>query len=736
MKIEKRVLRGLTFLILGFLLSVISANAQVMIVNEIMFKPGENLTNPNSHQGLYGGNSREYVELYNSDCAGPKDISGWVIACRTLDQQGGSFVFPAGTVIPPASFLIFGGPNESCNACSVPATYAYPTGSIDLKMNLYVGTPNLCNEAQGWVLSNYDGWLAIYEADGTPHSAVYWSSNASNINSMSDFDWAPCSPGAYSGVALKSIKAIKASHPSVVVYAGDPGAVTKGKTFSRIPDGGTFTLNANPTIGPNRSNRCNDGNCIACGNLSLTPANATCNQPNGTIVAEITDVVTSPPPYSYTLTGPVNQTITTSTNPYTFTGLPPGDYTVSVVDNFSPPNTTTRQTTVGNGGSISTTTAATPSTCGSPDGTATATPSGGTTYTYAWSTSPSQSTQTATGLVPGSYTVTVSSMGCTTTSTVTVTNVGSVTTTTASTPSNCGSPDGTATATPAGGTTYTYAWSTSPAQSTQTATGLVPGSYTVTVSSMGCTTTSTVVVQNVGGPTATGTTTPSYCGQNNGTATITASGGTGSYTYTWNNGVGQSLSNLSPGSYTCTISDGGVCPAVVNLSVTEIAGPVAAISADPTVLQPGGTVNFEYDGTGNPSLFNWDFGDNTVGSGANTSHQYDIDGTFIVLLSVTDAHGCTSSANIQIEVVTINIPNVITPNGDGINDTFVIQGLEAVSGKLLKIYNRWGKKVYENNEYLNDWDAGNLPAGVYFYVFKVPKIDKEFHGTITVFTQL
>ena len=662
MKNEKKVLKGLTFLILGFLLSLISANAQVMIVNEIMFKPGENLVNPNSHQGLYGGNSREYVELYNSDCAGPKDISGWIIACKTLEQQGGSFVFPAGTVIPPASFLIFGGPNESCVACSNPALYQYPTGSIDLKMNLYVGTPNLCNEAQGWVLSNYDGWLAIYEADGTPHSAVYWSGNASNINSMSDFDWAPCSPGAYSGAALKSIKAIKASYPSVVVYAGDPGAVTKGKTFSRIPDGGAFTVNANPTIGPNRSNRCNDGNCIACGNLSLTPANATCNQANGSIVAEITDVVTSPPPYSYTLTGPVNQTITTSTNPYTFTGLPPGDYTVTVVDNFSPPNTTVRQTTVGNGGSISTTTAATPSTCGTPDGTATATPTGGTTYTYAWSTSPSQSTQTATGLVPGTY--------------------------------------------------------------------------TVTVSSMGCTTTSTVVVQNVGGPTATGTTTPSYCGQNNGTATITASGGTGSYTYTWNNGVGQSLSNLSPGSYTCTISDGGVCPAVVNLSVNEIAGPVAAISADPTVLQPGGTVNFEYDGTGNPSIFNWDFGDNTVGSGSNTSHQYDIDGTFIVLLSVTDAHGCTSSANIQIEVVTINIPNVITPNGDGINDTFVIQGLEAVSGKLLKIYNRWGKKVYESNEYLNDWDAGNLPAGVYFYVFKVPKIDKEFHGTITVFTQL
>jgi gliding motility-associated-like protein len=65
-----------------------------------------------------------------------------------------------------------------------------------------------------------------------------------------------------------------------------------------------------------------------------------------------------------------------------------------------------------------------------------------------------------------------------------------------------------------------------------------------------------------------------------------------------------------------------------------------------------------------------------------------------------------------------SVPNIMTPNGDGINDHFFITGLE--TGTKLTVFNRWGDIVYSSNNYNNDWDAGNLTEGVYFYVLNLP----------------
>ncbi|HET6227130.1 MAG TPA: gliding motility-associated C-terminal domain-containing protein [Bacteroidia bacterium] len=68
-----------------------------------------------------------------------------------------------------------------------------------------------------------------------------------------------------------------------------------------------------------------------------------------------------------------------------------------------------------------------------------------------------------------------------------------------------------------------------------------------------------------------------------------------------------------------------------------------------------------------------------------------------------------------------SVPNILTPNGDGVNDRFVITGLE--SGTKLTIYNYWGSVVYASNDYMNDWEAPNLGDGVYFYVLNRPNAD-------------
>jgi gliding motility-associated-like protein/uncharacterized repeat protein (TIGR01451 family) len=70
------------------------------------------------------------------------------------------------------------------------------------------------------------------------------------------------------------------------------------------------------------------------------------------------------------------------------------------------------------------------------------------------------------------------------------------------------------------------------------------------------------------------------------------------------------------------------------------------------------------------------------------------------------------------QVYPLVISNVFTPNGDGVNDTFVIPGLETYSDTELTIINRWGNTVYQKTNYKNDWDGSGLAEGTYYYVLR------------------
>ncbi len=81
------------------------------------------------------------------------------------------------------------------------------------------------------------------------------------------------------------------------------------------------------------------------------------------------------------------------------------------------------------------------------------------------------------------------------------------------------------------------------------------------------------------------------------------------------------------------------------------------------------------------------------------------------------------------------IPNVFTPNADGINDEFEIENLEHYPNAQMVIYNRWGKKVYEHSDYYNNWwDGANAPDGTYFYVLRYTRMGKTRYaeGTVTI----
>lgn len=107
---------------------------------------------------------------------------------------------------------------------------------------------------------------------------------------------------------------------------------------------------------------------------------------------------------------------------------------------------------------------------------------------------------------------------------------------------------------------------------------------------------------------------------------------------------------------------------------------------------------------------------------------------------VCDADGDCTNANVYITIESeLIIPDGYSPNGDGINDNFVIPDIAKYNKVSLEIFNRWGNIVYKSNDYKNDWDGksnmgvsiGNqLPVGTYFYIAKIIDNGKKFTGYV------
>jgi gliding motility-associated-like protein len=289
------------------------------------------------------------------------------------------------------------------------------------------------------------------------------------------------------------------------------------------------------------------------------------------------------------------------------------------------------------------------------NGTATVTPSGGMApYTYHWSNG--GNTQSLSNLIAGTYCVTVTDLAaCTSTACITLTQPTQLTSSiTASTNISCfGGNNGSATVTAAGGSTpYSYLWSNGAVTTTNN--NLIAGTYTVTITdSHSCTSTATVTLTEPALLTATISSSANVnCfGQNNGSATVTAAGGTTPYTYHWSNGPATPNNpNLVAGTYTVTVTDAHNCTATASVTITQPALLTSAISSSTNVSCNGGS-----DGTatvsangGTPAYtFVWS-------NGAVTSSITNLAaGTYNV--TVTDTHGCSATSS-----VTITQPAVLT----------------------------------------------------------------------------
>ncbi len=228
------------------------------------------------------------------------------------------------------------------------------------------------------------------------------------------------------------------------------------------------------------------------------------------------------------------------------------------------------------------------------------------------------------------------------------------------------------------------------------------------------------------------------CNSAKASATINFTGGVPPYNYTISPTV-YSLSNLSSGTYTVDAVDNVGCSISNTFAVSNYSA-ISNFSMSATNAKVGATILFTNLGQ-YASSFLWDFGNGNTATTFDAAETYTTQGAYPVKLIAYFAT-CSDTSYKWLFItdkLIISIPNIFTPNNDGVNDLWMPSSEGAVDMHL-EIYNRYGVKVFENKGIGVQWEGRTLsgepvPTGVYFYNLEVTDVlDKvnKYSGYITL----
>lgn len=262
---------------------------------------------------------------------------------------------------------------------------------------------------------------------------------------------------------------------------------------------------------------------------------------------------------------------------------------------------------------------------------------------------------------------------------------------------------GTANATPLYGISpFTYSWNTIPLQTTQAATELCAGNYIVTITDSTNSTASALITITEPQPlTLVSSYTATICGTNSGTATVNAAGGTAGYSYFWDpaSQTTQTIINLEAGTYTSTVTDANGCIQTSSVTIPSNAITISTASIPSACDVNTGSATVTPNNGTPPFVYLWNTGETSqtiTGLGI---------GTYTVMVS--DSNDCTQSQAIECSVNSeYDIPSAFSPNNDGHNDLFILQGWKnCVTDFSIFIFDRFGEKVYESSDPAKGWDG-------------------------------
>jgi gliding motility-associated-like protein len=382
--------------------------------------------------------------------------------------------------------------------------------------------------------------------------------------------------------------------------------------------------------------------------ITITPENVTCfNGDNGAGTAVVTG---GTGPYNYKWSDAAGQTSVKAVN------LKVGTYTVTVTDSHG--CTGTASVTLTSPPDLIVFVTPTAAKCnGQASGMATVSASGGVgPYNFAWSYN-GQTGPIAVNLPAGSHLVTVTdAVGCAKTSFALIFQPPALTANTTATNVTCANlTNGAATTTASGGTgTKTFVWSTTPPQTTATASNLGAGVYTVTITDAnGCTLTQTATVTAPPAIAVSAVRTNVTCfGTATGTATATASGGSGTLAYQWSDPAGQTTpaaANLTAGAYTVTVTDGNGCTNTASVTISQPQALVLNLTTQAVACfgQNTGSVSSTVVGGTTPYSYSWSSSELSPGISAKAAGTY--------TLTLTDNNGCSTTAS-----ATVTQPTALT----------------------------------------------------------------------------
>ncbi len=223
---------------------------------------------------------------------------------------------------------------------------------------------------------------------------------------------------------------------------------------------------------------------------------------------------------------------------------------------------------------------------------------------------------------------------------------------------------------------------------------------------------------------------------------LTATGGA---FHVWNTGDTADVIFVSPTTattYIATAYEGECAGFPDTLTIDQFFDyPVADFTADPDSGWAPQPVQFTNLSTG-ALTYEWKFGFSREGSDAeNPVFTYPARGVYLVRLIAYSPQGCpdTAFAEIDLDNVALHVPSGFTPNGDGTNEAFQV-GYWGIRGLTVRIYSRWGLKIFESDNKDFKWDGTYpqgvpVPEGVYVYVIEATgENDQEFlrSGTVTL----
>lgn len=274
---------------------------------------------------------------------------------------------------------------------------------------------------------------------------------------------------------------------------------------------------------------------------------------------------------------------------------------------------------------------------------------------------------------------------------------------------------------------------------------LSPGNYELTVTdAVGCVFIETYAIIEPDSLRSNVVTEDAICfADANGSAVVSVSGGIPPYNYLWNNGNNVSEAyNLVADSYSITITDANGCTNEHQFLINENEPLVLNVFPEIDSVAFGNeiTITTEYYSEKLPATFIWEPETGLSCNNCSNPTASPLE-TTLYTVNMTDADGCSTTDEILVIVKDKKVfyaPNIFSPNNDGINDSFQI----FVKGEkrfYLRIYDRWGEKVFESEDASISWDGTmnnkKLPEGVYVYevhlIFK-DNVPLKHKGSITL----